>query len=228
MAYRSSNQNSANATSVVVTAPAGIADNDILVIALQSGGNEDQVVTWPSGFTELSTSNMANNSSTVACAWKRASGESGNYTVSTTTGDYKAAAMAAYSGRDTVSAPAVVATINNTSSISPRSCDATGVTAVQGDDIVYFLCQNNGGITFTHSPPTNYTERVEATPGSWVSLSLSDRENVSVGATGTLTGTLTQAGESTGFGAFVIRIPATAAAGGVPRFQGFQMMMRNN
>ena len=214
MAYRDSTSNSASAaSSVVVTAPAGIQNDDILIAVVQWGGNEDQTITWPSGFTQLTTSNGANNASTFATAWKRASSESGNYTIQAQATDFGAAAISVYSGRHTTNAPvAATPSVDNTQTASPRSCPTTGITAVEGDDIVYCLCQVDGSADWAHTPPTNYTEREEVGPGSWVDVSLSDRENVSAGATGTLTGTLTLADSSTGFIGVTIRIPLAVAA----------------
>lgn len=213
-AYVDCSSTSGTASSLVVTAPTGIQDGHILIASAVWGGSSAQTITWPAGFTELSVSSTALGivGSTFKSAWKRASSESGNYTIQGQQNELAVAAMCVYSGRHASNNPAAVSTISDTSSASPVSAAATGVTAVAGDDIVYLMAQNDGGDQWAHTPPASYTEREEVSPGSWVSLSASDRENVSAGATGTLTGTLTAAGNNGGFGVVVIRIPA--AAGG--------------
>lgn len=216
MAYRDSTSNAGSGTSLVVTAPTGIQNDDILVAAWVNGGFDGGTITWPAGFTEFVAdgSTSGPNSQTFRTAWKRASGESGNYTIESDINDFCAAAITVHSGRHTTDPPVAVATVDTGSAASPVSAAATGVTAVAGDDIVYVMIQNASSDPWAHTSPASYTEREEAGPGNWVSMSVSDRENVSGGATGTITGTLTAAGESGGYAVFVVRIPAAAGGGG--------------
>ncbi len=79
-----------SATSQIVTAPAGITDNDILVAVAvfdedaHPAGRRNQTVTYPSGFTEFINMDQAEAGKAFSgrVAWKRAASESGNYTFS--------------------------------------------------------------------------------------------------------------------------------------------------
>lgn len=71
-----------NGTDVTVTAPAGIQDDDMLLLCVCNDGNPNTFV-LPSGFTELEERNNGNACS-ILIAWKRASGEAGDYTITWT------------------------------------------------------------------------------------------------------------------------------------------------
>lgn len=63
-----------------MTAPAGIADGDILIAIVNSANNGDSITLTGAGFTLKSSRTTTNRAGTQAIFWKRASGESGNYT----------------------------------------------------------------------------------------------------------------------------------------------------
>lgn len=67
-----------------MTAPAGIVDGDILIAVVNSATNGD--IATLSGFTQKSTRTTTNRAGQQTLLWKRASGESGNYTTGTPTG----------------------------------------------------------------------------------------------------------------------------------------------
>jgi hypothetical protein len=78
VAYRSKDIKGLSAgTSVVHSAPAGLADNDILVLFLAKGNAN--AVTVPAGFSDPVTVPVVGN---LYVSWKRASSESGTYTFS--------------------------------------------------------------------------------------------------------------------------------------------------
>lgn len=85
-------------SSIVVTAPASIQNNDILVafaaIYKYGGGTVD--VNLPSGFTEVAAHDTT--SLHQAIGWKRASSESGDYTFSCTSGSEGAAGIVVLRG----------------------------------------------------------------------------------------------------------------------------------
>jgi hypothetical protein len=214
VSYRSSSGNSGSGSSLVVTAPAGIQNGDTLIAIWINGGFDGATITWPSGFTQIGTLAVNPAGQTFKVARKIASSESGDYTISSNVSDFCAAIVAVYSGRST-DAPVVQTTMQSTTAETPVSAALSGVTAAAGDDILWICAQNGASGQWTHSPPTSYTERQERSPGSWVSVSLADRENVSAGATGTLTGTLTRAGaQETGYAGFVIALASSGGGGG--------------
>jgi hypothetical protein len=106
-------------TSVVHNAPAGLANNDIMVIFLYK--ENTAAVTWPAGFSQVGT--VTSGTETVYVAWKRASSESGTYTASWTGSKYRWSILAAYSGAITTgnpndATPTTVATASETNQIT--------------------------------------------------------------------------------------------------------------
>ena len=78
---RSEQKESSNTTTSTITAPAGIVDGDVLIICLATDGDQSGAITWPAGFTPIEE--ISNGTRCFAgAAFKIASGESGNYTVS--------------------------------------------------------------------------------------------------------------------------------------------------
>ena len=100
MAFRSISVNSTPAISPVVTAPSGIVNGDILV-AFTLTDDATGTTTWPSGFTEGPNSPQTMSVYDVSVfryALKIASGESGNYTITTST--TALAGITVHSGRE--------------------------------------------------------------------------------------------------------------------------------
>lgn len=91
-----------NGTSATVTAPAGITNGDVIIIAITTVTNTFSANTFtaPSGFTKVRTTETANGAELAQCIMKKvANSESGNYTVtwSQTAAAYKIA-CAVYRG----------------------------------------------------------------------------------------------------------------------------------
>lgn len=220
MAYRSSTSAGGSTTTVTVAVPAGAATDDIAILVVGVDEFQAQTITWPSGFTQLgNTLILAPDGAILAFAWKRLTGaDSGNYTItlSSSTGDHLAE-CALFSGRHTTNPP-VASTIatNTTANSSPISVDATGLTAVTGDDLLWIgaadTTAGNGGTSW--SPPSTFTEQkddVNAGPTGFCNGSIATKDNVSSGATGTITGTFI-ATVTAGWLASLVRIPAAAVA----------------
>lgn len=93
-----------NATSVVATAPTGIADNDILVmiVSLDHDGTANTITS--TGFTQLEDYEVSNSHKTTVL-WKRASSESGNYTVNFTDSQDGVVSILRVSGATTIGSP---------------------------------------------------------------------------------------------------------------------------
>jgi hypothetical protein len=95
---------------------------------------------------------------------------------------------------------------------------------VNGDDIGIGLGTDDAaaGQRWTYSTITNYTEQVDGVAQDWVSgAGLQTRDNVSAGATGNFSVTITRgagAGNS-GYSGIVVAIAASIAAGATFRFQ---------
>ena len=224
MAFRSitSASSNVNVTSLVVTAPSGLATNDG-VVATATQGTAD-VMNPPTGFTELASSEIQNTThgATMCAGWKIEASPPANYTFTIATAD-ACASIVAFSGID------ATGTLNQSSgaedetdSASPRNINATGFTTTEICDLVWIgTCPWDAvgsGKSFT--PPTNFTERLDLDSGDETTLGIATRDAFAVGATGTVTGTSTFAGHSGGFITFMLALKNAAASGSAAKSTG--------
>lgn len=219
MAFRSSTNAVGTAVATInIAVPASAATDDIAILVVNIDGTGHGTITWPSGFTLLDNSTVASpDGHTQACAWKRLTGaDSGNYTVSWTGSNDVVGQCDLFSGRHTSNPPVVSVATDTTANSSPISVNATGVTAVAGDDLMWI-----GGLDATsnvHSPscapPSTFTERQDSV-NLWATLSNATKDNVSAGATGTITGVYTET-VTAGWLAHLVRIPAAGGAAAAP------------
>jgi len=131
-----SNYNAAGA-STAVSAPAGIADGDILVCSgLSYRGAGAGAFTWPSGFTEIGQRTVGTGYK-IGLAWKRCSSESGTYTVAGASVEAIIGIVGAYRGRLASDSPVDVTsdTTYTTSNTTVRAAAATIATA--GSDLIW-------------------------------------------------------------------------------------------
>jgi hypothetical protein len=226
MAFRSSavSVTNGNGNSGTVPVPAGAATDDIALIFLSVDSGNAQTISWPANFTQLRSTTIATpDGQTYGCAWKRLTGaDSGSYTVSWTDSKDYLIQCGLWSGRDTGNPPTdTIATLTSQDG-SPISINATGLTAVSGDDLVWVGCPdivlNNTGISF--APPSTYTERTDVVNGGlsstgWCNLSFATKDAVGAGATGTVTGTFTSSANA-GWVANLVRIPVAPVLAPVP------------
>jgi hypothetical protein len=209
MAFRSAaTANNYNA-SVTVTKPTGTANNDIIILVSNSAAG---TLTYPAGFTTFYT--FGN----VVAAWKLASSEGADYTITGATSVINVIA-ASWSGRSASPALPEVGTDSGGTSSPPITAVLTGVTAATGDDIAVFCCNgpvDNAGV-WSSTPPTNYTKALDS-DADYVEMFLWYRDNVSSGATGNLSATLTCTGGSpaSGWHGFVVPISAPGGSSIAP------------
>lgn len=107
-----------------------------------------------------------------------------------------------------------VATTGGALAAKPISVAATGYTAAAGDDVVgfYFWDYSNNGAVWTVTPPGSYTTRLsQGLSGAFFGMSAFTRDNLSAGATGSITGSAnTVTGGYTGAGsAIILPLPAS-------------------
>lgn len=212
MAFRSISAVSPNA---ICDLPAGAAANDILTWYVVS--DDDQTITWPDG-TWTGRGRIATGG-TYALQWatRVATGsDPATFTFTEDFGAVKQSYMTAHSGRNTTSpVTASASTTISSASTSPLSVALSGVTATTGDDIVFLAMvrPTTGTDRWTFAAPGSYTERADENR-DYLSSTIATRDNVSSGATGTLTATATRSvGSDTGaFAGWVISL--AAASGG--------------
>lgn len=212
MALRQSTSNNGASGSINTTVPAGVQSGDIVILsATNDYVGYDFASIKPSGFTTLYTSAITTDGQTVWIGWKRLTGaDSGSYTF-TDAGNPGAwvCQAVALSGRHATNNPVATENIQNTGQTNPVTVTATGVTAVAGDDLVWVSGPDVSatGIGNGHTPPTNYSELQDQENG-FSNLSIALRENVSAGATGNISGTFAITSGTSGWVAYLVRVPA--------------------
>lgn len=219
MAFRSAGAATSVAsatTSAAAGAPAGFSANDILILILSSDANAS-TASPPSGFTQLAKDTWSSpDGQVVFIWWKRAVGSDSLTVTGMASGVSKLLWCFAWSGRHTSNPPVIsTSALNTSSNASPTTLTANGVTALAGDDLFWFgaLDVTVASSTNTFTQPTGYTSQGSAVDSvdHFDVVAAANKDNVSAGATGTVSGTLTHSG-SAGWDAFVIRIPVASGA----------------
>jgi len=104
---------------------------------------------------------------------------------------------------------------NTTSNSSPIAISLTGVTANAGDDIAAFVCLDSGIDTTTWSLtafPGGYSlQNNFPSPNTWCPIALITRDNMSSGATGSLSCTATATGGTGGWSGYVVAMGSAVA-----------------
>lgn len=219
MAYRDSTTASGASATPSVAVPAGVAIGDIVILACATDASaaDFQAADWPTGFTELEDSNITADGQSFGIAWKRlTAADSGSYTLGNigASADWVCQAFA-FSGRHATDPPVVGApSIDSTLSNTPQAPSANGVTAVDGDDLLWICApdvDSSGGYTAGTLPGTY--SAAEDTENAWTTLFAGYKNNVSAGATGSVAGSFTHVNQA-GWAATLVRIPVAAAGGG--------------
>jgi hypothetical protein len=171
-------------TNTVLTAPVGLANDDILIATMLTGkAGGPTAVTPPAGFAAFGTATTVGPdgggfSGAMAIWWKRAASESGSYTF-THAAQSSQGLLQAYSGAITSGTP-LSATSNNTG--NSLTSTGTGITTTAANSFLLYQAhdwQGAGALT----APSGMTERFDGFLYSATELI------VSAGATGNRTQT---------------------------------------
>ena len=225
------------AQTVEVEPPAGVQDNDLLVIAATCNDNQTITVNELGWTDDRSLLSEASGDSAVLFAYKKASSESGNYTVDITGGTNREirAVCLAYVGVDQTNPIDATSSTNADVSNSDTSDPALIVTATAAAWVLSII----GATQTTASPgtqPTGYSKRAEH--GTTAYLGIADKEIAAAGSedpgvwsglgtsadSGTITAALRPAGGApllTGVGSsLVFGLAATVHGSGFEAAQG--------
>jgi hypothetical protein len=222
MAYRDSTTASGASATPAVAVPTGVAADDIVILAatIDSTAAAFDSGDLPTGFVEMVELDLTGDGQTTWVGYKRLTGsDAGSYTFGNVGGsaDWVCQAIA-FSGRHTTNNPEISSnSVSNAANASPVTVTANGVTAVAGDDLLWIsIPDNRAGQGGTHTPPSSpaYSEKEDAQNG-WAVLSLATKENDAGGATGTVAGVLTLTTSTSGWAAWIVRIPEAGGGGGV-------------
>ena len=159
-AFRSlSNMTYGSRTNTTITAPSGIVDGDILILALVIGksGSAPPAATLPAGFSTIQGPNETETGTFFVnriLAWKVASGESGSYTVTHASASSQGV-MLCISG---ASGSTPVSSDNECNDVSDgQTTTALSITTPSNNSLVAFIAHNYAGYTGIASPPTGTT-----------------------------------------------------------------------
>lgn len=221
MAFRSaSSDRSGGSSTPAVTVPAGVQIDDIVILAAASDSPTASFTgTWPAGFTQFADVDITNDGQSAGVAWKRlTAADAGSYTLTSigSTNDWGIIALA-FSGRHTTDPPVADHTENSSANTSPVTATAPSVTAVSGDDLAFIVAFDTTAAdtaSSTTTAPAGYTEQVDFVSGGWAQMEAATKDNVSAGATGSVSSSTTLTGGSAGWSAWNIRIPAAGGGGG--------------
>jgi hypothetical protein len=172
------NNNSSSVTSIGVTAPAGLADGDFILLGLQFFAGPG-TITPPSGFTLItSTGNFF-------LYGKKALSEGGTFTTSWVTARAVAAFCSAYRGTNGVETFALAADGGNVTS------HVSGSLTTTRDDDGFVLIYTSAGSNVALSPAGTFTERTDfGTGGGGPRIETEDLlASNSAGSKGTYTAT---------------------------------------
>ena len=218
VAFRSAAQaQNDSGTTLVITAPAGIVDGDILIAFLASNlSNTDW--THPAGFTETFDSQHVAGSNRSAVSWKLASGESGNYTFTSTGSVDHAGAILVFSGAVSTGPEDTQGTeVTDAAAAYDFLCPAATTTRANAMVIRAVLTGGNGSLTSV-APPTGYTERADiagdAAGENMAAVYTIDTLQADAGSTGTINIVATGTGTMRGFAVTVALSPPVAAVSG--------------
>jgi hypothetical protein len=214
MAYRSSTSHALASGVPTTTVPAGVQAGDH-VIWWCTYDTSGVVTTVPSGFTQLDDQDLTFDGDNVCVAYKiLTAADTGSYTAGNTNGNHNTCNAVAFSGRHATNPP-VISTVNTADSSHTTGFTATanGLTAVAADDLLWLVhLDTNGNNTASIStPPSGFIARTNQMTNFSGSVSASE-DNVSAGATGSLSGTIGLSGGAAAWQAWVIRLPAAPAA----------------
>lgn len=223
MAYRSIASTATPAHPLVIAAPAGIVDGDILVLWVVVDNQNAITYTPPAGFTALTGFPLSLNNGGgtdgggMYVAYKKASSESGTYSTSNNLTEAMNGGIVCVSARDAAGFlhRSSIGT-NNTANNSPWNITSAAfgtVTAGLCDVVFIGWSDNKTTGAVTHAGPAGHTKRADVNSGFYNSF-CSTQDAVASGATGALTGTGTQASQQAGWACACIALLDDGGGGG--------------
>mgnify|MGYP001126777217 CR=1 FL=1 len=153
--YRSSSSTGAGdafVSTINVPVPTGAAAGDIAVLGIERWESTNPAITWPSGFTAVTS--QVSGSSKLHTAWKRLTGaDTGNYTSTWTGSQWSLGHCLLITGGLSSGDP--IETSNTATSASGTSVPSTSVTVATLAFLLHFVSNENSATT---TPPTSFTE----------------------------------------------------------------------
>lgn len=162
MAFRSDTNGTApfgSATGDTFAAPAGLTDGDILILAYYV--EDDVAVTPPTGFTLITNIDHSGAALDLHVYWKRASSESGSYTVSHAS-SWREGWLGCFSGRIATGDPYEADFTSGEGNDSAPSIGGVTTDADDTDIIALVGTYNSSGSTTPSGTTPTYTEQQDS------------------------------------------------------------------
>lgn len=216
MAFRTAaTTKSTNSTATfVANAPSGVTSGDVMLMVCT--GDSSTLSYTSTGWTVVTTIQIASPDGQGTTILTKIAGlEPATYNITPSDSTRPIVVIiGCWSGRNTVAAFVRTDTSNTSGNSTPISINASGVTALVGDDIAWIATLDMTALdNWSFTPPTGYTEAGDDFT-DFTAATMAYKDNVSAGATGTIIGTATRnSGTLTaGWMASVISIAAASAA----------------
>jgi hypothetical protein len=200
---------SGGATTLVLTKPASVATNDVLIAAVTVSAGTSAITSAPSGWTQIRAANQGSNVAIVSYyhVVTNATSEPASYSWSLTSGTHASGGINRYAGVD-LSSPIDVS--GGASGNNSASVQAPSLTTTADNDLVVGLFSLNANTNFT--PPSGMSERYDVTNtnSSGPAVESADYAQTIAGSTGTKTAT---AGTSASWAAQLIALKPAPSNG---------------
>jgi hypothetical protein len=179
--------NSSPGTSpLTVAVPSGVANGDLLLlISCRTGTSGSGAYNVPSGWTNIAALTMSTGTAArhSFAAYRVASSEPASYQLSTAdvAEEVWGAVMLAWRGTDT-SSPLDTTSVGDITQVDTNSGNPPSITTVTNDAwvVCFNYVRSNSDVT-SFTPPTSYTERVDAVSSTFV-IGVADRAIAVAGA----------------------------------------------
>lgn len=182
--HRADSNNNANATTITLTEPAGAAQNDILIAALES------VSEWmiPASADWKQVAIVANGSNYLSVYWCRRGGSAPSLVFNTSTGGTSRQIEAGCSAiQNCVLTGSPIDVFSTATSTTTTNHVLSSITTTGGNRFVVGFVGIGASTAITE--PGSTTEEYDSTAGATVSIESFDFAQASAGATGTKTAT---------------------------------------
>jgi hypothetical protein len=187
----SSTASTAGATSLTISPPSGLANNDVM-IAIINANVETTTITPPSGWTLIRSLNNNNPPITANASiyYKRAASESGSYRFDISSSQRIVGAISAFSGVITSGNPVDVS--SGQSNNSSATATAPSITTTRNNEMLVYASVDDNSPASTWTAPSGMTEAADS--NSTAAVTIDYLIQASAGATGNKVGACTDAG----------------------------------
>lgn len=230
MGYRSISTVTTPAIPLAIPAPAGIQNDDILILWVVVDDQNVISYTPPAGFTAFSGFPLQLNSSGgtdgggMWAGYKKAASESGSYSITNSGSDTMNGGIVCISGCDP-SAFLHRSSIgtNNTANASPWTMTTAAFSSNTSATCTFVylgMSDNKPSGTVTHAAPSGMTKQADVSDGTFSNSFCATQDSVASGETGARSAVGTGGGLASGWACVCIALASTGGGSTVGRLVG--------